>query len=261
MAIPKIIHYCWFGRKPIPKMLQYCIASWYETLPDYQFMLWNEDNTTFDCEFVKTAYEEKKWAFVSDYVRLKVVYEYGGVYMDTDMLLLKPLEDFLYTECFLVAEHSKSIGVGVFGAKKHNYFINLCIKEYQKPGFEFVPIPKVVSDIFVEEYSMERKFINNIVLNHIRVYTPDYFYSLPYSKLFDIHNYKNYLTTNSYGVHLWDGSWHKYNELVLLRRKEYSKAFERIFKTIFYDKKLGISYLKKVLRAFKDSVFTVNAFK
>src|SRR5690606_8141901 len=98
--LPKKIHYCWFGKKPIPKILKYCIDSWKTQLPDYQFFLWNEGNTAFDCEFINKAYDDKNWAFVSDYVRLKVVYEYGGIYLDTDMLLLKSLDNFLDNECF-----------------------------------------------------------------------------------------------------------------------------------------------------------------
>jgi mannosyltransferase OCH1-like enzyme len=261
MAIPKIIHYCWFGGNPIPKMLQYCIDSWKQYLPDYELMLWNESNTVFDCYYVKECYEQKKWAFVSDYIRLKAVYEYGGIYMDTDMLLLKPLDYFLENECFFVAEHAKSIGAGIFGAKKNNEFIKTCVDLYHDDTVTDKLIPALVSTYFLNKYQLERKFIEDIVLEDIVIYEPNYFHSLPFTKLFDIHHYKKYLTKNSYGVHLWHGSWHHYNELYLIRRKEYSKAYKQFLNTVFKEKKMTFVYFIKLLRAIKDSLLTPNAFK
>jgi mannosyltransferase OCH1-like enzyme len=80
MNIPKIIHYCWFGKTPQPKMMQKCIASWKKYLPDYELILWNEDNFDVDSiQFTKEAYAEKKWAFITDYVRLYALQKYGGV--------------------------------------------------------------------------------------------------------------------------------------------------------------------------------------
>src|SRR5690606_21075031 len=172
MAIPKIIHYCWYGGKPMPQMLEYCVASWKKHLQDYDFMLWNENNTAFDCDFIKKAYAEKKWAFVSDYIRLKAVYDYGGIYMDTDMLLIKSLDDFLNNDCFLVAEHTKSIGVGIFGAIARNHFIGLCVESYRKIDAPLVPIPIIVSDIFLDVYKQNRNFEETIVFNDIVVYSP-----------------------------------------------------------------------------------------
>ncbi len=261
MAIPKIIHYCWFGGKPLPNLLQHCIASWKKYLPDYKIMLWNEKNSVLDCDYVKECYKNEKWAFVSDYIRLKAVYEYGGIYMDTDMLLLRPLDDFLENECFFVAEHVKSIGAGIFGAQKNDGFIKLCKDGYHDDSVTNKLIPALVSTLFLNKYKLERKFEKDIILKDIVIYEPNYFYSLPYTKLFDIHHYKKYLKNNSYGVHLWCGSWHNYNELYLLRRKEYFNAFKQILNTLIKEKKLSINYTKKVLRALKDAILTPNAFK
>lgn len=263
-SIPKVIHYCWFGKKPIPYILKYCIDSWKKQLPDYEFFLWNEDNIKFDCEFIAKAYSDKKWAFVSDYVRLKMIYEHGGIYLDTDMLLLKPLDEFLENECFFVAEHPKSIGVGIFGAKKNNIFIKDCLQYYtnfKSKNEKTIPIPKIVTDAFEERYKLRNIFLENIIVDGLTVYEADYFYSLPYTKLFDIHNYKNYLKENSYGVHLWFGSWHSYNELYLLRRKEYFKALKKIGRSLFLEKKFSFLYFKKLVIAFRDSLKYKNAFK
>lgn len=105
--IPKVIHYCWFGGNPLPESAKRCIASWRKYLPDYEIIEWNESNFEFDCcDYVKEAYSEKMWAFVSDYARFKVLYEWGGVYFDTDVELIKPINDILEQGSFMGSEAS-----------------------------------------------------------------------------------------------------------------------------------------------------------
>lgn len=99
--IPKIIHYCWFGKKPISEDVKKYIETWKKYCPNYEIKQWNEDN--FDINqnlYCKEAYEAEKWAFVSDYVRLKVLYEYGGIYMDTDIELCKSFDDLLIYDAY-----------------------------------------------------------------------------------------------------------------------------------------------------------------
>lgn len=94
--IPKIIHYCWFGGSEMPLLVQKCVKSWKEHLPDYEFKLWNEESFDINSsEWCKGAYKNKKYAFVADYVRLKTLYEYGGVYLDTDEKMEKSLNPFV----------------------------------------------------------------------------------------------------------------------------------------------------------------------
>lgn len=94
--IPKKIHYCWFGRNPLPESAQKCIASWRKFLPDYEIIEWNEDNFDVNCiPYTKEAYEAKKYAFVSDYARFKILYEHGGLYFDTDVEVIKPMDDIV----------------------------------------------------------------------------------------------------------------------------------------------------------------------
>src|SRR5690554_2001513 len=104
MSIPKTIHYCWFGNKKKPKIVEECIVSWHKVLSDYEIKEWNETNVDLNGTFVKFTYSKKKWAFVSDYVRLSVLYNHGGIYLDTDMLFLKPLDSFLENDLFFGAE-------------------------------------------------------------------------------------------------------------------------------------------------------------
>ena len=118
--IPKIIHYCWFGRGKMPELAERCIASWKKHLPEYQYILWNEDN--FDITsvpYVKEAYEARKFAFVTVYVRLYALYHFGGVYMDTDVEVLKPLDRFLDLPAFSGFESDKEIPTGIMASEKH----------------------------------------------------------------------------------------------------------------------------------------------
>ena len=103
--IPKIIHYCWFGRKPKSEEFNKYLESWKRFCPDYEIKEWNESN--FDLnknDYCREAYEAKKWAFVADYVRLKVLEKYGGIYMDTDVELIKSLDKFLHYNAFMCFE-------------------------------------------------------------------------------------------------------------------------------------------------------------
>lgn len=111
--IPKIIHYCWFGRNPIPVEYQRYIESWKKFLPDYEIKEWNEDN--FDVNiipFTKEAYDVKKYAYVSDYARLKILYDNGGVYFDTDVEVIRNMDDIIAAGAWMAVEkHASSPGV------------------------------------------------------------------------------------------------------------------------------------------------------
>ena len=106
--IPKIIHYCWFGRGQMPEMAQKCVESWHRYMPDYEYRLWNEDSfDIYSNAYVKEAYDARKFAFVTDYVRLFALYNVGGIYMDTDVEVLKPYDDLLGLTGFTGYEGSK----------------------------------------------------------------------------------------------------------------------------------------------------------
>lgn len=108
--IPKIVHYCWFGRTPLPESAKNCIASWKKFLPDYEIKEWNEDN--FDVNIIpytKEAYEAKKYAFVSDYARFWILYHNGGIYFDTDVEVIKPMNDILERGAFLGIEQGPAM--------------------------------------------------------------------------------------------------------------------------------------------------------
>ena len=133
--IPKVIHYCWFGGKNIPAEVKKCIRSWEKYCPNYKIIRWDETNIDVNCHpFMKAAYEAKAWAFVSDYARLKIVYENGGIYLDTDVELLKSLDVLLENKCFLGIQQSEKLcatGLG-FGAVKASSVIFRLLQIYDE---------------------------------------------------------------------------------------------------------------------------------
>ena len=132
--IPKIIHYCWFGQNEKPDLIKKCIESWKKYLPDYQIIEWNEENFDINAlRFTKSAYERKKWAFVSDVARLTALIEYGGFYFDTDVevLELDPISKFLNYKRVFVFETERRINTGLFcGCEKNDPFINTLFSSY-----------------------------------------------------------------------------------------------------------------------------------
>ena len=132
--IPKVIHYCWFGGKKLPKSVEDCIKTWKKFLPDYEIKQWDESN--FDVNsfpFVKEAYESKKWAFVSDYVRIYALYNEGGLYLDTDVKILKDPTDVLNKEVVLGYEDSGYVGTAmIYAQNPQNKYIKEILDYYGK---------------------------------------------------------------------------------------------------------------------------------
>lgn len=140
MAIPRVIHYCWFGRKKKPELVEKCIASWRKYCPEWKIIEWNEDNFDIDfCPYAKKAYNLKKYAFLTDAARLKIIYEHGGIYLDTDVELLRPLDKLLGYDAWFGYMKSVSSDKGVtteintgsgFGAIAGNWFIKRLLNQY-----------------------------------------------------------------------------------------------------------------------------------
>ncbi len=205
----KYIHYCWFGDKPLPKLAKRCIKSWEKYLPDYKIIKWSEDNVDLDeCQFVKEAYENKKWAFVSDYVRTKVLNDMGGIYFDTDMEVTKDITKLLCNETFLGIEDTGFVAVGVWFEKNEKSFLTTeLLKKYKSfDGFDVekmseFSIPKLISSI-LNEYGLEKGSGKiQVIRNNIYIYPREYFY--PYSYNWE----NNVFTDNTCMIHYYDASW------------------------------------------------------
>ena len=210
MAIPKVIHYCWFGRNPKPKLAEKCINSWKKKCPDYQIIEWNEDNFDFSQNlYCKQAYENKMWAFVTDYARLWILYNYGGIYFDTDVEMIKNIDKFLDDKCFMCVEKSiycnkVNTGVGL-GAEPQNSVIKALMKSYDNIPFivngEFDKTTCTVRNTeilktfgFVEEDKTQ-------VFDDFTVYSSDYFSPIEMENGFEKR------TKNTHTIHHYSLSW------------------------------------------------------
>lgn len=215
--IPKIIHYCWFGHNPLPKSAKDCIASWKKYLPDYEIKEWNEDN--FDVNIIpytKDAYAAKKYAFVSDYARFWVLYHYGGLYFDTDVEVIKPIDDLINKGAFMGWETSgekASInpGLGLCVEKGNSIYKEILdiyhstMKFYAEDGTRnsYTMIP-MVSEL-MEKYGLKRDGSLQTIKD-ITIYPIDFFN--PYNYLIGELN----KTKNTRTIHWYSMSWYSWRQ-------------------------------------------------
>ena len=203
MSIPKIIHYCWFGRGEMPKLAKKCIKSWKKYCPDWEIICWNEDN--FDLTqnlYMRQAYEAGKWAFVSDYARLKVVYDNGGVYLDTDVELIKPIDDLLDCGGFMGFDEKGIVATGLgFGAEKGNETLKEFLRDYDDisfilpdGSFDLTPCPdrntKTLLRLGMDTEIKAQKFNDIVFLCPVKYYTG-----------------KKTITKNTHSIHHYSASW------------------------------------------------------
>ena len=205
----KKIHYCWFGGNPLPSKVKDCIKTWKKFLPDYDIIEWNESNFDVEvCPFVKQAYANKKWAFVSDYARIYALYKEGGIYFDTDVKVLKDVSSIVDKDMFLGYEDSGFVGTAVIGVKeKDNQYIKEILDYYNKLE-EFNPDimynyanPVIITKILRKYDSTFNEEGIEIFDNNVFIYPRDYFYPLSY-------NYaEREYTENTCMVHLFNATW------------------------------------------------------
>ena len=208
--IPRIIHYCWFGENAKPAKIKKCIRSWKKYCPDFEFIEWNESNFDYRCNaYCEAAYNAGKWAFVTDYVRLKVLYDYGGIYMDTDVELLKPIESFLKFNCFMGFQHERYVNNGlVTGAIKNHWFIKQNMEVYENLIFtnetdsnKFI-VCQEYTTILLEKRGLKLPCDGSIQkIDDIYIFPPEFF--CPY----DHRTYKMVKTKNTVAVHHFASSW------------------------------------------------------
>lgn len=206
--IPKIIHYCWFGRGEKPELAKKCIASWRKSCPDFEIREWNEGNCDYlSIPFMAEAYAAKKYAFVSDVMRLIVLEQYGGVYFDTDVEVVRDISPLLDDEGFIGFENDQFVNSGqVMAAKAHHPVIQAMIEEYKKLRFTNadgtatpVGCPRLNTDV-MERFGLIRNGREQVVAG-IHVYSADYFNPM------DSTTGKLTKTENTYSIHWYSMSW------------------------------------------------------
>lgn len=228
----------------MPPLAKKCIASWMKHLQNYEFRLWNESN--FDVtinKYVKQAYEARKYAFVADFVRLYVLYHYGGIYLDTDVELLKPLDRFLSHRAFTGCENEDYCVTGITGAERYHpwikdlleYYIN---KEFVRPDGkpELTPNTQIITKITVEKYGWVPSNTYQELKEGVAIYPTDFFCPK------DVHSRKLRVTENTFAIHHFAASW-------LTWRQRFRKQFLFIIRLILGEK------LFKKLRLFYHTVW------
>ncbi|QDQ01314.1 glycosyl transferase [Lysinibacillus fusiformis] len=235
--IPKKIHYCWFGGNPYPPLVEKCINSWKKNMPDYELVEWNE--STFDIEsnaFVKEAFEAKKYAFVSDYVRLFALYNLGGIYMDTDVEVIKPLTPFLHLQAFTGREGGNTCVTGTMGSVKGHLWIKALLDYYNDRSFlsddGMNTNTKIITEITHEMFEIKTNVTDIFSSDELTIFPFEYFCAK------DFITGKVIIQNTTYTIHHYSGSWlttkqKRKNEIVKILRKI---TGPKIFK-ILYDLK------------------------
>mgnify|MGYP004651219737 FL=1 len=217
--IPKIIHYCWFGRGPLPELAQKCIASWKKYLPDYEIKEWNED--IFDVNIIPytaEAYQAKKYAFVSDYARFWILYRYGGIYFDTDVEVIRPIDDIIERGNFMgfetdpkpqlkadASEASVAPGLGL-GVNPGLGLIKKMLDFYKGRHFEFVPggvgqltIVHIATEVLRKAGLKQQQGIQQV--DDMWIYPAEYFCPI------NLKTGRIHVKPNTRTIHHYAGTW------------------------------------------------------
>ena len=224
--IPKTIHYCWFGRGEKPKLAQKCIASWHRYCPDYEIIEWNEDNFPIaEYPYAQYCLETKKWAYLSDFVRLAVVKEYGGIYFDTDVELLCAPDKLLQYEAFYGFETDEYVATGLgFGAEKEHPTIAAMLQPYLEMqadangAYPVIGCPKLNTEALLP-FGLKRNGLRQTVAG-AEILPADYL------NPFNDHTGKLTKTENTVSIH-WYGKSALDKKTIL--RSRLTRPFHRVF--------------------------------
>lgn len=219
--IPKVIHYCWFGGNPLPSLAVKCIESWKKYCPDYEIKEWNESNFDLECcDYVKEAYDAKKWAFITDFVRLYVLFHEGGIYMDTDVEVIKSLDIFLINNGFSGFETDHSIPTGIMAGEKNHPLLGRLLGYYKNRhflnldgSFDLTTNVEIITEICAPlglKLNGKKQKILDFVFYPKEVFCPK--------------NYETGIierTDRTYTIHHFSGSWHTEKEKDIRKKEEW----------------------------------------
>lgn len=230
--IPKKIHYCWFGNKEKPELIKKCINSW-NKMEGYEVIEWNEKNIDINTnKYLEQNYELKKYAFVSDYVRLKVLYEYGGIYLDTDVEIFKNFEEeFLENEIFMSFMFDCNLSTAIIGSQKNNKVIKRLLDIYDNYSNNVGPNNDLFTRFILEHYedfklNNEYQSLGN---GEVTIYPKEYF-ECPTKD-----------SDKGYSMHHMDNSWIEKNKL----KKILNQSIKIVLGQVYYHKNMRKRAIKK----------------
>lgn len=243
--IPKKIHYCWLSDDDMPEKLQQCIASWHKYLPDYEFIKWDLNRFPLDKSiWVRQAYERKKYAFAADYIRLYALATEGGIYLDSDVEVLKPFDDLLDLPYFICEENSpKGLEAATIGAEKGCEWVCHCLDYYKNKAFiddkgllRTEVLPYIMKQELSKRYSLRTvRTPKEVSVSERELYILPHEFFSPKSYV----DKKLTVTSKTYSIHHFAGTWQPIWKKVLLRiwipfSVKYPKLSEQIKKILFY---------------------------
>lgn len=235
--IPKVIHYCWFGKNPIPADYQRYIESWKKYLPDYEIKEWNEDNYDVNCiPFSSEAYGVKKYAYVSDYARLRILYEHGGIYFDTDVEVIRNMDDLMEKGAWMAIEkHTNTpdaddmvaLGLG-FAVEPHNPIIKEIMAYYENTHYIFpdghieqITIVPITSKV-LKKYGLRPTTTEPYDCGGITIYPWEYFCPEEYL------SGKLEITDHTYTIHHYSSSWMSRWDKLMVKKGYYMVKIRRL---------------------------------
>lgn len=258
--IPKIIHYCWLSKERYPDLVQKCIASWKAKLPDYKIICWNTENFDVNIsQYTKEAFNAGKYAFVSDYVRLYALYHYGGIYLDSDIEVIKCFDDLLDNNAFTGFENVHSVAAWIFGSEKGNPLFKEFMDYYNNRSFilkngeyDLTPNPIPITACCKKHGLVMNGMVQDI--GSIKVYSKDYF--CPYDRATEKLN----MTENTYCIHYFNGAWiSDEKKHVIHRRKQIIKKYGKWAGYVYYA--IGVWKTEGVRKLVKEILWKRNQHK
>jgi mannosyltransferase OCH1-like enzyme len=251
--LPKILHYCWFGGKPLPEDYRSYVEGWQKLMPDWQIMRWDENNSPMHLPYIQKVLQERKWAHLSNFVRLFALYQYGGIYLDTDMEMLQSLEPISEYSCFLGFEMGGKPGEeilvndAIIGATKAHPFIKKCLDFYllefegSETALDSSPflVTRLLKEAGLREYGRQE-------VDGVHLFPKEYFYPYHITEKF----HPDCITEATYTIHHWGYSWGKKPfsyRLEALKKQVKEKVFSMLpvhLKAFFKHGKLAHDLLK-----------------
>lgn len=244
--IPKKIHYCWFGRGEMPKLARKCIKSWKKYCPDYEIKEWNEDNFDLDMfPYAREAYDNRKFAFVTDVVRLYALYQEGGIYMDTDVEVVKSLDPFLKHTAFSGFENETSVPTGIMASEQGGKWVKDSLDYYN--GKHFIKhdgsMDITTNVVAITNQMLKHGLIQNNTLqdfpNYITIYPKEFFCPLSWD------DKQGQISENTAAIHHFAGSWLPKDIKNRIREKRFQKRHRFLYDIYYYFCKFPISKIWK----------------
>lgn len=260
--IPKIIHYCWYGDKPLPDLANQCIASWKKFMPDYELILWNEVNSSMDHPYMQKAYKEKKWANLSNYTRLYALLQMGGWYFDTDVEVLRTPDLTKFKEsCFLCLETKPGeipymVNNAVIATEANHPFIAQCFDAIGKQ-FDGSELANLSSPVLTTNELIKIGFKGKpSVFGNVRVFSNEYFYPSSWFETFN----DSMATKNTICVHYNDVSWLSSDRVTIAEFKDLEKKHAKL-KFEYRQYKFGnISFFELLKLNFRAIRFKIKKY-